>query len=156
MSDTTWNLTDDATTYTFDGAESDVGNVTVGEEFSVTLFLEPGGESGGHLTVYNTFNGDYNRYLNDKALDYGLDYEGEPWYRYTLHPNATINSYLFKVEPSAGVEKGTSFWGLLTNVEDESRLVGAGEQLSMTFYVLAESDEYSTRTDVQNALRGDL
>lgn len=155
MTDITWDFTDDTQTITVDGVHGTTTNITVGETVTLTVFLEPGGSSSGHLSAYQSFK-DYEQYLNEKAVDFGTDYEGQPWYRYTLHPAATINSYLFKIQPGADVTSAYAFWGLLVGVEDQSRLVGAGEQLALEFAVLADTDEFSTRGGVQDSLRGDL
>lgn len=155
MPDTNWELTDESTTYTFDGVVAEPQTLTVGTEVTFTFLLDPNGASGGHLGVYDTFRA-YDRHLTDRTVDYGTDYQGVPWYRVELNPNADVSTYLFNVSPGGDVRSSESFWGLLTSIEDDTTLVGGGERLAMTFFVLGMGTDYTSRADVQNALEADL
>lgn len=152
MSQTRWELTEANNTHIIDGISAEnIPTITVGEEVTIEILL---GQRDNHISTYNRLK-KYEEHLTDKTLDYGLDYRGEPWYRFNLHPHATISSYLFEVTPPF-YDGLFSFWGLLIEVSDNSTLPQANGKLELTFFVLARSSTYSTRSTLKNNLKAEL
>lgn len=152
MVDTTWTIsTSENGDITADGVVAE-GNptLTIGEEASLTMLFE----GSNHLSRYNSLM-EYVDYTTDSTVDFGKDIEGETWYRQTPHPHSPVTDYLVELIPSSEIQGQEAYWAVIIGGTDASRLVGAGEMVSLELYILGKSAHY-TRTEVENQLKAEL
>lgn len=88
------------------------------------------------------------RYPTTGTVAVGTALDGEPYYRETLPSDAEITSRVLQFEPFADLDGITGLWGLVSGYEDVSANVPAFYELELDVYVLAESGDYSARSDV--------
>lgn len=152
MVDTSWELQDNEQTFTFDGLIAEnLPDIIVGDEVTLTLYTD---SRSPNVADFNEIQ-EYAEFINENSTDYGTTFDGIPWYRFSTYPTTTISTYLFEVRPSNRIPEVYDFWGLLTNVEEVSRNKSDGGRLEMSFFVIAESENY-TRTEIQNNFKSDL
>lgn len=149
--DTSWDLIDADGTKTMDGLlASEVPDVIVGETVTLQFYVDPSSPNTADFDAFDK----YVEFVNDKSTDFATTYDGTPWYRFSTYPGTNISSYLFEVRPTERVDL-YDFWALLVEAEDNSRFPGPGGRLQLTFFVLAEAEDY-TRTEVVNEFKADL
>lgn len=147
MSDTTWTLTTlDYGDIVADAALAARPTFTIGAEVELTFLFH----SSGHLSEYSDLL-DHIEYLNDTTITHGSSMQGRPYYRQSINPNAPVSSYLVELKPGSGISEVDSYWAVMVGGSDETRLVGAGERVTVTFLLIAPLSQYSTRSDVQSA-----
>lgn len=121
---------------------------TPGEEAELELLFNRGTHTDEYYALMN-----FVEYINDNTLGYGTDSNGKPWFRQTPHPADTEPDKLVLLDGE--VDGVDSYWAIVTDYTDNTQFVGAGERVSVTFFILAREDEYASRTDIQTDLEAE-
>lgn len=148
MTDVHWTInTRDDGDVTVDAVKSPRPTFRVGNEVEVSCLFH----NGSHVSNYRTLR-DYVEYINDDTVVTGVSVRNVPFYRQTIHPQAPFGDLLVKLKPSSNVDEAESYWAVLVGGSDETAVVGGGETLNLTFYILAPLSAYSSRTAVSDDL----
>jgi len=88
------------------------------------------------------------------AADYGLTEVNVPWYREQLPARAAVDSLVVQLEPSTELSSYDvpGFWGLVTGGDDSRETTLSQERLVLELVVLADADQYTDHTDIENDL----
>jgi len=88
------------------------------------------------------------------AADYGLTEANVPWYREQLPARADVESLVVQLEPSTELSSYDvpGFWGLVTGGDDSRETTLSQERLVLELVVLADADQYTDHTDIENDL----
>lgn len=150
---TTWTITTDTETITVDAVDASDGHpqFTVGEAAELTLLFH----GTNHVSRYSSLM-EYVEYMNDATINTGHDSNGVAWYRETLHPDDSHRDKLIELVPDASIPEVDSHWAVIVKGEDDSRVVGAGEKVRLTVFIISKLSKYATRSDVHNAVRAEL
>lgn len=115
-----------------------------------------GGDHGGTFGVDDDQGTHMDRYREARQF---LDYagsatvkqamNGKPHYVERLPADAPVDSLVVAVEPGPGLEATNGFWGVVMGGDDSTRFVRDMAALQIDFKVLAERDDYLTRSDIE-------
>lgn len=160
------------------GIEGDVPDISRGEQVTLPFLFwnEPigtrrtgltfgnsnggtfGGSSGGTFGSRDTAGFYIRRYLEARkyltesgptAVGEGAD--GKPYVTETLPSGADVDSLVVGIKPGADYTGAQGFWGVVVGGDDPTRLPADICQLDLTFTVLAELNEFATRSDLTSA-----
>lgn len=141
--DTSWTIETDSGTYTADGLTTDNGwpSFSVGENVNFSFVFN----EGDHVPEYKGLV-QYGEFIFDGAIQTGLDYREEPYYKINGHEKFTDNndrfgSYLMKITPADRIRNTQSWWVVVTEVEDATLYEGSWERINFSGFVVAPGSE---------------
>lgn len=128
----------DFTEILIDGVAVDGGwpDFTVGKETEVEVVLT----RDGHITDYDTLR-EYGEFLSDVSHSVGTDYQQRPYYGERIHPDATFNSTLWKLEPGPGISEAEAWWVIVRGVDDNVNIGGTGGTMTLNLFVISPNSE---------------
>lgn len=153
MVDTSWTVDDGVSTYTIDGVSIDSGwpDFQVAQEVELTFLFN----GQNHLSRYETFMDTFNLRMVEGLSVTGRDFKTQPYYSITQKPSDTSKSYLWKLTPSDRIDGVEPWWVVVKSIEDETRVAGAGERVSIVLFTLAPASA-ATRGEIKRRYEVEL
>lgn len=153
VADSSWLIDDGVNTYSVDGVTLDNGfpDFQVGQEIELTFIFE----GLNHLTRYNTFVDTFGQPMVEGLVVTGQDFNTLPYYTITQKATNTSRSLLWELNPADRIDGLENWWAVLKSFEDNTRMAGTLEQVTVTMYVLAPRSE-GDRNYIENRYEEEL
>lgn len=90
----------------------------------------------------------------DQTIQTGVSQSGVAWYREDLS-EFSITSLMISLEPQTSLS-GAGVWAVIVGGKDRSNTPRTNYVWELECRVLADLDDYATRTDVENALKSEV
>lgn len=133
---------------------TNIPTVQVGESIQFELYFR----ENQHVNVFRTPQERHRRlydiveWANSATIKVDRSSNGVSFYREEVPSRAPIESYVHPVEFGSDIERLTDHWIAITGGEDTREAGSAATTLRVDGRVLARTDEYDTRDELQSAL----
>jgi len=151
--DASWTIDDGVNTYTIDGVVLNNGwpDFRVGQEITLSFVFE----KGNHTSRYDAFRDAFGQPVIDGLVVTGTDFNTLPYYSITQRPTNTSRSLLWELSPADRIDGLQDWWVVATSIDDETRITGVYEQVSVTMFVIAPRSE-GNRTYIEKRYEEEL
>lgn len=134
VKDVSWTIETGYETMTIAGLAG-TPDFSVGNEIDVTFVFE-----GNQQTTYETLR-EYAEFLYDGAVEFDTDYRDVPYFKQYLHPQAPLQTYLWKLTPNNPIDGFNGWWVVVTDINDDTLYQSNPRRVSTTMFILAPVTE---------------
>lgn len=145
--DTTWSI--DGTTA--NGCTSRPPTIQPGRTVQLRFWFGPDASIGTGYEARHQAVLDLLEYANGQPVVTGLTDTGVPWYREEVPGEASISTFVVKMEPGTDISRATGFWGILTGGRDATSPAGDRRWVEVEVFVLAPVGDHADKSAVESA-----